>query len=52
MKVYIIWKTSISGWSKEIDAIFLNEINAKTYLNNIKEETQYNYRLDEKTTKD
>jgi hypothetical protein len=53
MTIYIVWKISISGWSKEISAIFMKEENAINLKNELsKSNRQFFYEVEEKRTED
>lgn len=46
MHIYIIWKKSISGWSKEIDCIFIKEKKAQEFVKKISGGTQYYFEIE------
>lgn len=50
MKIYILWKISISGWDKRIEDIFTTKEKAAAAFKDcwFKKETQYNYKIEER----
>jgi hypothetical protein len=54
-KVYIVWKTSVSGWSKEIIAIYKSEKLAHSYVernSKLWSMSQYSLSIETKPLKD
>lgn len=45
MNVFIVWKTSISGWSKEMLVIFDNEKKAREYVQTLSGKSQYEFNI-------
>ena len=48
MYVFVVWKTSISGWSKEILAVFDSEKKAREYVQTLSGKSQYEFNIEKK----
>ncbi|EPH61129.1 MULTISPECIES: hypothetical protein [Enterococcus] len=45
MYVFIVWKYSISGWSKEILEVFDSERKAREYVQTLSGKPQYEFNI-------
>lgn len=48
MFIFIIWKVSISGWTKEIFAVFDDEKKAREYIETLSGGTQHQFNIEKK----